>query len=142
MRENGGNQRFESRPDFEALRSTTMRGLFSRPPAAAISSDCSRPKIIRPDGEVFPTGGNALLLGGAEVRYDLTGSFQLAAFLDVGNVYPEVRDLSIPDLRKSVGLGVRYLTPIGPIRLDYGHKIQRLPGETPGRFHLTIGYAF
>jgi outer membrane protein insertion porin family len=53
-----------------------------------------------------------------------------------------VRDLSIPDLRKSVGLGVRYLTPIGPIRLDYGHKIQRLPGETAGRFHLTIGYAF
>ena len=100
------------------------------------------PKVIRPDGEVFPTGGNALLLGGAELRYDLTRSFQVAAFLDVGNVYPEVRDLSIADLRKSVGLGVRYLTPIGPIRLDYGHKIQRLPGETAGRFHLTIGYAF
>jgi outer membrane protein insertion porin family len=100
------------------------------------------PKIITPEGEVFPTGGNALLLGGAELRYDLTRSFQLATFLDVGNVYLEVRDLSIPDLRKSVGLGVRYLTPIGPIRLDYGHKIHRLPGESAGRFHLTIGYAF
>jgi outer membrane protein assembly factor BamA len=100
------------------------------------------PKIITSEGEVFPTGGNALLLGGAELRYDLTRSFQLATFLDIGNVYPEVRDLSIPDLRKSVGLGVRYLTPIGPIRLDYGHKIHRLPGESPGRFHLTIGYAF
>lgn len=100
------------------------------------------PKILTPDGEVFPTGGNALLLGGAELRYDLTPSFQIATFLDIGNVYPEVRDLSIPDLRKSVGLGLRYLTPIGPIRLDYGHKFQRLPGEAPGRLHLTIGYAF
>jgi outer membrane protein assembly complex protein YaeT len=100
------------------------------------------PKILTPDGEVFPTGGNALLLGGAELRYDLTRSFQVASFLDIGNVYPEVSDLSIPDLRKSVGLGLRYLTPIGPIRLDYGHKIRRLPGEAPGRLHLTIGYAF
>jgi outer membrane protein assembly factor BamA len=100
------------------------------------------PKVIRPDGEVFPTGGNALLLGGAELRYDLTRSFQLAAFFDIGNVYREVGDLSITELRKSVGLGVRYLTPIGPIRLDYGHKIHRLPGEAPGRLHLTIGYAF
>jgi outer membrane protein insertion porin family len=41
-----------------------------------------------------------------------------------------------------VGLGLRYLTPIGPIRLDYGRKIHRLPGEAPGRLHLTIGYAF
>jgi outer membrane protein insertion porin family len=100
------------------------------------------PRVITPEGEVFPTGGNALLLGGAELRYDVTRSFQLATFLDIGNVYPEVRDLSIPDLRKSVGLGVRYLTPIGPIRLDYGHKIDRLPGESSGRLHLTIGYAF
>jgi outer membrane protein assembly factor BamA len=100
------------------------------------------PKILTPDGEFFPTGGNALLLGGAELRYDLTRSFQIATFLDIGNVYREVRDLSIPDLRKSVGLGLRYLTPIGPIRLDYGHKIHRLPGEAPGRLHLTIGYAF
>ncbi len=100
------------------------------------------PQVITPSGDPFATGGNALLLGGAELRYDVTRSFQVATFLDLGNVYPEVQDLSIADLRKSVGLGVRYLTPIGPIRLDYGHKIHRLPGETPGRLHLTIGYAF
>jgi outer membrane protein insertion porin family len=100
------------------------------------------PTVITPEGDVFPTGGNALLVGGAELRYDVSRSFQLATFLDIGNVYPEVGDLSIPDLRKSVGLGVRYLTPIGPIRLDYGRKIHRLPGEARGRIHLTIGYAF
>jgi outer membrane protein insertion porin family len=99
------------------------------------------PGIIS-NGEFYPTGGNALLLGGAELRYDLTRSFQLAGFFDIGNVYREVQDISLPELRRSVGLGVRYLTPIGPIRLDYGHKIDRLPGEPAGRFHLTIGYAF
>jgi outer membrane protein assembly complex protein YaeT len=100
------------------------------------------PTVSGPEGDVFPTGGNALLLGGAELRYALTGSFQLAGFLDFGNVYPEVSDLSLADLRESIGLGVRYLTPIGPIRLDYGYKLDRLPGESAGRFHLTIGYAF
>jgi outer membrane protein insertion porin family len=100
------------------------------------------PKVVNPDGEFFATGGNALLLGGAELRYDLTRQLQLASFLDVGNVFLEARNLSVADLRKSVGVGVRYLTPIGPIRLDYGYKIHRLPGESPGRFHLTIGYAF
>jgi outer membrane protein assembly complex protein YaeT len=100
------------------------------------------PTVTGPEGDVFPTGGNALVLGSVELRYDLTGSFQLASFLDIGNVYPEIGDLSLTDLRESVGLGVRYLTPIGPIRLDYGHKLDRRPGEAAGRFHLTIGYAF
>lgn len=100
------------------------------------------PKFVRADGEVFPTGGNALLLGGAELRYNLTRSFQLATFLDVGNVYPEVGDLSLSDLRSSAGLGVRYMTPIGPVRLDWGYVLDHRPGEKRSRFHLTIGHAF
>jgi len=100
------------------------------------------PKVMRPDGEVFPTGGNALVLAGAELRYNLTRSFQLATFFDIGNVYPEVGDLALSALRKSAGLGVRYRTPIGPIRLDWGYVIEREPGESPSRFHFTIGYAF
>ena len=78
------------------------------------------PKFVRSDGEVFPTGGNALLLGGAELRYNLTRSFQLATFLDLGNVYPTVSDVSLADLRSSTGLGLRYMTPIGPVRLRLG----------------------
>jgi outer membrane protein insertion porin family len=100
------------------------------------------PKFVRADGEVFPTGGNALLLGGAELRYNLTRSFQLATFLDLGNVYPVIGDLSLSDLRSSAGLGLRYMTPIGPVRLDWGYVLDRQPGEKPSRFHLTIGHAF
>jgi outer membrane protein insertion porin family len=100
------------------------------------------PKFVGTDGEVYPTGGNALLLGGAEVRYDLTRAFQIASFLDTGNVFPETGDLALSDLRWSAGLGLRYRTPIGPVRLDWGYVLDRQPGESAYRFHLTIGHAF
>ena len=44
--------------------------------------------------------------------------------------------------RSSVGLGLRYITPIGPMGLLYGHKLDREEGESAGRFHLSIGYSF
>jgi outer membrane protein assembly complex protein YaeT len=101
------------------------------------------PRFVGTDGEIYPTGGNALLLGGAEMRYNLTRSFQLASFLDTGNVYLEARDLAVSDLRWSAGVGLRYRTPIGPIRLDWGYVLDPQPGD-PGRshFHLSIGHAF
>ncbi len=100
------------------------------------------PKISGPDGAFYPTGGNALLLGSAEMRYNVSRSFQFASFLDTGNVYPETRDVAISDLRWSAGLGFRYRTPIGPIRLDWGYVLDHQPGEARSRFHLTIGHAF
>jgi len=100
------------------------------------------PKVVSPSGDVYPTGGNALLLGGAELRLNLTRSFQLASFLDTGNVYPETRDLAVADLRWSAGLGLRYRTPIGPVRVDWGYVLDHQPGESRSRFHLSIGHAF
>jgi len=101
------------------------------------------PKVMSPTGGVYPTGGNAMLLGGAEFRLNVTRSFQLASFLDTGNVYPETRDLAVADLRWSAGLGVRYRTPIGPVRVDWGYVLDPQPGDS-GRshFHLSIGHAF
>jgi len=101
------------------------------------------PKFVGADGEVYPTGGNALLLGGAEMRYNLTRSFQVASFLDTGNVYPETGDLTLSDLRWSAGLGLRYRTPIGPVRVDWGYVLDPQPGdEKRYHFHLSIGHAF
>ncbi len=101
------------------------------------------PKLVGADGTLYPAGGNALVLGSAEMRYNLSRSFQLASFLDTGNVYPETRDIALSDLRWSAGLGVRYRTPIGPVRLDWGYVLDPQPGdESRSRFHLTIGHAF
>ena len=101
------------------------------------------PQVLGTDGKLYPTGGNALVLGGAEARYNLTRSLQVASFVDTGNVYPEVGNIALGELRWSAGLGVRYRTPIGPVRLDWGYVLDPQPGD-PGRshFHLTIGHAF
>jgi outer membrane protein assembly factor BamA len=101
------------------------------------------PQVVGTDGKLYPTGGNALVLGGAEARYNVTRALQVASFVDTGNVYPEVADVAFSELRWSAGLGLRYRTPIGPIRLDWGYVLDPQPGD-PGRshFHLTIGHAF
>ncbi len=66
--------------------------------------DSVGPQVVA-DGTTYPTGGNAVLLGGAEMRYNVSHSFQLASFLDTGNVYLEARDIALADLRWSAGLG-------------------------------------
>ena len=78
------------------------------------------------------------------MRYNLTRAFQVATFLDTGNVYPETGDVALSDLRWSTGLGLRYRTPIGPIRIDWGYVLDPRPGDEGKRyrFHLSIGHAF
>jgi outer membrane translocation and assembly module TamA len=105
--------------------------------------DSLGPKVLGTDGKLYPTGGNAIALGGAELRYNVTRAFQLAGFVDNGNVFLESRDLALSRLRWTTGVGVRYRTPIGPIRLDWGYILDPAPGdEGRSHFHLTIGHAF
>jgi outer membrane protein assembly factor BamA len=101
------------------------------------------PKLVGTDGQRYPTGGNAVALGGAELRYNFSRAFQLASFLDNGNVFLEARNLTLSRLRWSAGLGLRYRTPIGPVRLDWGYVLDPEPGDD-GRshFNFSIGYAF
>jgi len=104
--------------------------------------DTAGPQEAGTNGALFPTGGNALVFGGAEMRVDLGQRFALGTFLDSGNVYSLVRDLDLGELRYSAGLGLRYRTPLGPIRVDWGYKLNRQAGESKSRFHITIGNAF
>ena len=94
------------------------------------------------NGDLYPTGGNGLLLGSAELRRDVGRAFTLAAFLDLGNVYALVSDLSLSDLRYTAGLGLRYRTALGPVRLDWGVKLNPRPTESGYHIHLTIGNAY
>jgi outer membrane protein insertion porin family len=104
--------------------------------------DTAGPQEVGNDGQLYPTGGNGLLLGNAELRRDFGRSVTLAAFLDLGNVYPVVGEMSLSDLRYSTGLGLRYRTPFGPLRLDWGVKLNPRPGESGYRIHLTVGNAY
>jgi outer membrane protein insertion porin family len=91
---------------------------------------------------VLPTGGNALLLGSAELRVDAGRYFSAAMFSDVGNVYPLVSDLTLSNLRYTAGVGLRYKSALGPLRVDWGYKLDRRLGESAYHIHLTIGHAF
>ncbi len=105
--------------------------------------DTAGPLEQAADGTLVPTGGNALVLGSAELRVDVGGHFAVAAFTDIGNVFPLVSDFDLGDLRYTAGLGVRYRSALGPLRLDWGYKLNRRgPQEAPYRFHITIGNAF
>jgi outer membrane protein assembly factor BamA len=104
--------------------------------------DMVGPRVTAQDGQLYPIGGNALVFGGAEMRYNLTRALQVASFLDLGNVYPEARDIELRALRRSAGVGLRYRTPIGPVRLDWGYVLDHEQGEPRSHLHLTIGHAF
>jgi outer membrane protein assembly complex protein YaeT len=89
-----------------------------------------------------PLGGEALLLFNTELRLPILGSLKGVLFYDAGNVYPEISDLDPTDLRHVLGAGLRYETAIGPLRLEYGRKLDREEGESSGELFLAIGSAF
>lgn len=87
-------------------------------------------------------GGEGLLLLNEEWHFPIWKSFWGEMFLDAGNVYPTLSDFDVTDLRSSAGLGLRLETPIGPLRVEYGWKLDRQEGETPGAFVFAIGAVF
>ena len=99
------------------------------------------------DRNGLPTGGNALVVFNGEVRVPVWRGLVAAAFVDAGNVFLRVSDLDLGGIRATTGFGVRYLSPIGPIRVDLGFKLDRQTfanGTREGRtaLHITVGQAF
>jgi outer membrane protein insertion porin family len=87
-------------------------------------------------------GGDVELLGNAEYIVPLPLNIRVATFVDVGNVYGFGVKFDPTDLRYSAGAGVRWLSPFGPIRLDYGVNLDRRTGEDFGAFHFSVGSPF
>jgi outer membrane protein insertion porin family len=92
------------------------------------------------DGD--PTGGNSFLMENFEIRTYLGRGIGLVAFLDGGNVWTDVESIKLRDFKFTTGLGLRYNTPVGPIRIDYGYKLDKEKGESSGEVHFSIGHAF
>jgi outer membrane protein insertion porin family len=91
---------------------------------------------------VNPLGGNALLLGGAELRIDAGRYLSLALFTDAGNVFSLASRMDVGELRYTAGVGLRYKSAFGPLRIDWGYKLDRREDESASRLHVTIGHAF
>lgn len=64
------------------------------------------------------------------------------AFLDAGALGDTAGMPMGQEFRTSACVGLRYLSPIGPLGFVHGWKLDREPGESAGRFHVSIGYIF
>jgi outer membrane protein insertion porin family len=89
-----------------------------------------------------PTGGDMMVNLNTELRVPLRGALIGAVFVDAGSVWFFRDPVNGFDLRKTSGLGLRYLTPVGPIGLDYAWKLDRREGESAAEWHFTIGAVF
>ena len=98
--------------------------------------------LLRFDAEGTAVGGQEALLGNVEARFDLGMNIEMAAFYDIGSVRRAEDRGGVDDFRSSVGLGLRYITPIGAVGLLYGWKLDPMAGEDAGRLHFSIGYTF
>jgi outer membrane protein insertion porin family len=114
-------------------------------PACGTPGDPSTCSLI-----TVPAGGNQLLIINSELRIPIPYDFPIlgkklgvAAFYDGGNVY---RTIGFHDFwanyTNSVGGGLRYETPVGPIRIDIGHNLNALPGIKSTQIFITLGQAF
>jgi len=113
--------------------------------------DSVGPAAKAADGTVTPLGGESMVMVNTELRLNQTEGFGTVFFVDAGRV-GRVRDemtmpagtvlVDAPPYRASYGMGIRYNTPVGPLRLDYGQKIHRRSGESPGELHFNIGNMF
>jgi outer membrane protein insertion porin family len=92
--------------------------------------------------EFDPVGGAAIALGSVEWRFPIYGAFGGGVFVDAGNVWASRGDVRAADLRWGAGFGLRVETPVGPIRLEYGWKLDREPGESRGELFLALGNPF
>jgi translocation and assembly module TamA len=97
------------------------------------------------DGEYVPVGGNGLVDGALELRFDATRTLGLAIFLDAGNVSKPDADglawLAAADptmLQYAAGLGVRWRTPVGPLRVDVASRLPNPLAPTAGVPGLAV----
>ena len=98
--------------------------------------------MLQYDADGNALGGLEMVLGSAEARIDLGQNIEASLFYDIGAVRKAEEPGSDDSLRDGVGLGLRYQTPVGPIGLLYGWKLDPRPGEGRGSFHFSMGYTF
>jgi outer membrane translocation and assembly module TamA len=113
---------------------------FSGGPGSVRGFRLNRLGPLDSDGD--PVGGNSLIEGSVELRFPIAGQFWGALFVDFGNVFSEPLTYRLNDLRYAAGPGIRYMTPIGPIRLDIGFVIDPRSNEDSSRLEFSIGQAF
>ena len=96
---------------------------------------------------VVATGGNKKLTFNAEVLSPLPGggndrTLRVYAFFDAGGLYGPEESIALGDLRSSVGVGISWISPVGPLRLAYAKPITQFDSDKIQSLQFTIGTTF
>lgn len=126
----------------DSLRGFPIDGAGPQRPVSVCSnpSDSSTCTLIS-----VPVGGNMLFIFNSELRFPLEIINNLGAvlFYDGGNVYSNISLKQFADdYTHTVGIGLRYKTPVGPIRFDVGYRLTSVPGVKATQYFVTIGQSF
>jgi outer membrane protein assembly complex protein YaeT len=105
---------------------------------------------VSPLSDGLPIGGLSFMNFSTELRFPIIGRLGGVVFLDGGNVWENSWDFRLSDMRYDIGPGLRYNTPVGPFRLDFGIQLNPIDGllidgeeqKRPFRVHFSIGHAF
>jgi len=126
---------------------TTLRGfpINGAGPQRTVPA-CSNPNVPSTCVNLqLPVGGDQLFIFNSEFRFPLRIKEGLGAavFYDGGNVYGPISITQfVRDYTNTVGIGLRYKTPIGPIRFDIGRNLNPVNGVKATQFYITLGQAF
>jgi outer membrane protein insertion porin family len=93
-----------------------------------------------PDGRFI--GAKSFVLVNLELEQALTPSWSVVAFADTLGTATRLKDYPFRERLYSVGLGLRYQTIIGPIRLEYGRNVNPRPADPPGTWQISLGFPF
>ncbi len=86
-----------------------------------------------------PLGGTSFVQFNLEIRRSFSRVFRFAVFMDAGNVYSGEEQFDLGELRRSVGFGLLFITPVGPVQLNWGFKLDRRPGERLVELGFLLG---
>ena len=97
------------------------------------------------DAEGNEIGGNKFVQFNAEIRFPLVPEAGVygVTFFDTGDIWTNDEDVDLSDLRESAGLGFRWLSPMGPVRLEYGWILDPQPSDSgTGNWEFNMASAF
>jgi outer membrane protein insertion porin family len=126
----------------DTLRGFPIDGAGPQRPVVA----CGNPNVPSTCSTIsVPVGGDMLLVVNSELRFPIPvrQGVGAAVFYDGGNVYSKINlPLLWEKYTNSVGIGLRYNTPVGPVRFDIGHLVNPIAGISSVQYFLTLGQAF
>jgi outer membrane protein insertion porin family len=101
--------------------------------------------------DIFAVDENGDIVGGnSYIQFNVEYIFPIIKeagvmgliFFDAGQVYGENESIDLGQMRESAGFGIRWYSPMGPLRVEYGYKLDRRDGEDQGRWDFAIGAGF